>query len=286
MNRVGYSVPLPNLVQFPFMDTKESMPSGTSAIPDERVAANMCQIDRREWWLWSSAITVTLLLAMGIASFAVPAVLSGSDSFHAFFLDHAVRGLLGLVIVFNIYVVYEQVQINRIRHEFADSLYTMAVLDPVTNMFNRRYIILRLEEEIARCQRHGRPLTLIALDLDRFKEINDEHGHAVGDYVLRMFGEQLKRATRGSDIVARYGGDEFLAILPDCNIEQIRTVLNRLDGLHVKTTKSKIDIRYSAGWTDYIAGESLHDFLKRADEMLYANKHNPTGPFITSIVAE
>src|SRR5260370_34800947 len=73
-------------------------------------------------------------------------------------------------------------------------------------MFNRRYIMQRLEEEITRCQRQGNPLTVIALDLDCFKHINDEHGHAVGDHILRIFGEQLKRGTRGSYLAARYGG--------------------------------------------------------------------------------
>ena len=260
--------------------------SSNPVVSDEQIEANMGQIDRREWWLWSSAFSVMFLLALGIASFAVPALLSGFDSFHAFFLNHVVRGLFGLVLVFNIYVVNEQIQIHRIRQEFADNLYKMAVLDPVTNIFNRRYILYRLEEEIARCRRHRWPLTVIALDLDRFKHINDEHGHAVGDCVLRMFGEQLKRATRGSDVVARYGGDEFMAILPDCAVEQVRYVLDRLDGLHVKTTKTKINIRYSAGWTDYIPGESLDDVLKRADDMLYANKSNRKGLFVSSIVSE
>lgn len=268
------------------MDVNQLASSESSTIANERMLANMCHINRREWWLWSSAISVMLLLAVGIASFAMPALLSSFDSFHAFFLNHAVRGLFGLVIVFNIYVVYEQIQINRIRREFADKLYKMAVLDPVTDMFNRRYIIHRLEEEIARCQRHGSPLTVIALDLDCFKQINDEYGHAVGDYVLKRFGEQLKRATRGSDLAARYGGDEFLAILPDCSMEQIRYVLSRLDDLLIKTTKSKINIRYSAGWTDYIPGESLNDLLKRTDDLLYANKRNARGPFVSSIVVE
>ena len=277
-------MPAPKPVDFPSMKTHESVTSEVPFIADG--LPDMGQIDRREWWLWSTAISVTLLLTMGIASFAVPAVLSGFGSFHAFFLDHAVRGLWGLVLVFNIYVVYEQIQINRIRREFADGLYKMAVLDPVTGMFNRRYIILRLEQEIARCQRSGSPLTVLALDLDRFKQINDEYGHAVGDHVLKIFGEQLKRATRGSDVVARFGGDEFLALLPDCNIEQIKAVLNRLDGLHLKTTASRIHIRYSAGWADYVEGESLHDCLQRADEMLYANKHNPAGLLFSSIVAD
>ena len=268
------------------MDIHGSVSSNDPVVLNEQIEANMGQIDRREWWLWSSAISVMLLLALGIGSFAVPALLSGFDSFHAFFINDAVRGLFGLVLVFNTYVVYEQIQINRIRQEFADNLYKMAVVDPVTNLFNRRYILHRLGEEIARCRRHGRPLTVIALDLDCFKHMNDEYGHAFGDDVLRMFGEQLKRATRGSDVVARYGGDEFMAILPDCAVEQIRYVLDRLDGLHVKATKTKINIRYSAGWTDYVPGESLDDLLKRADDMLYANKSNRKGLFVSSIIAE
>jgi diguanylate cyclase (GGDEF)-like protein len=256
------------------------------SVVNERLLANMRQIDKRQWRLWTAAISITLSLAIGIASFALPALVAELDTLHAFFLNHEIRGLLGLVLIFNVYIVYEQIQLNRLRHQFAEDLYKMAVLDPVTNMFNRRYIIHRLEEEIARCRRHGTPLTVIALDLDSFKQINDEHGHAVGDYVLRIFGEQLKRATRGSDVVARYGGDEFLAILPDCNAEQIQYVLSRLNGLHIKTGKSTTDIRYSAGWTDYLPGESLEDLLKRADDMLYANKRNPRGTFVSTVVAE
>jgi diguanylate cyclase len=268
------------------MKANEPVSSEDSTAANELILATMRQVDKREWWLWSSAISVMLLLAMGIASFAAPSLLSGSDSLHSFFLNHSVRGLFGLVLVFSIYVVHEQIQINHIRREFADDLYKMAVLDPVTNMFNRRYILHRLEEEIARCQRHGSPLSVIAFDLDCFKQINDEHGHAVGDYVLRVFGEQLKRATRGSDVAARYGGDEFLAILPDCTIEQIQYVLNRLNDLDATITESKINIRYSAGWTDYIPDESLNDLLKRADNILYANKRNRKLSFVSSMASE
>jgi diguanylate cyclase (GGDEF)-like protein len=268
------------------MDKNKSATLEPFAVVNERLLASMRQIDRRQWRLWSAAISVTLSLTIGIASFALPALFSESDSLHSFFLNHEIRGLLALVFVFNIYIVYEQIQLNRIRHLFAEDLYKMAVLDPVTNMFNRRYIMHRLEEEIARCQRNRSPLTVLAFDLNSFKQINDEHGHAMGDYVLKIFGDQLKRATRGSDVVARYGGDEFLAILPDCTAEQIRYVLNRLNGLHVNTGRSTTEIRYSAGWTDYLRGESLEDLLKRADDILYANKRNPKGLFVSAVVAE
>jgi diguanylate cyclase (GGDEF)-like protein len=268
------------------MDKNRATTPDASAVANERILADLRKVDRREWWLWSSAMSVTLVLAIGIASFAVPALLSGFDRGYAFFLNDAVRGLFGLVLVFNLYVVYEQVQINRIRRAFADDLYQMAVVDPVTNMFNRRYILHRLEEEIARCGRRGSPLTVIMLDLNCFKAINDDHGHALGDDVLRIFGEQLKRATRGSDVAARYGGDEFLVMLPDCNSAQIKYVLDRLSGLHVKTSQSKIDIRYSAGWAVYIPGESLDHLLKRADDLLYENKRNPEALLVSSVVAE
>jgi hypothetical protein len=123
------------------MSVTESINSDAPAVADARILSSMSQVNRREWWLWSSAISVTIVLALGIASFALPSLLSGFDRFYAFFLNDAVRGLLGLVLVFNVYVVYEQIQIHRIRREFADGLYKMAVLDPVTNMFNRRYIM-------------------------------------------------------------------------------------------------------------------------------------------------
>jgi diguanylate cyclase (GGDEF)-like protein len=255
------------------MDTGQTT-SELGAVGAEQTLAPMRQIDRREWWLWSSAILVTSLLAIGIASFALPALFSDVDSPHASLLRHAVPALLGLVLVFSAYVISENLRINRTRREFAKALYQMAVLDPATGMFNRRYVMHRLEGEIARSNRHRTPLTVIAFDLDRFKQINDEHGHANGDYVLKTFGQQLKKATRGSDVAARLGGDEFLAVLPDCNIEQVQLVLHRMRGLRVKTPTSTIEILYSAGWTDYIPGESLATFLKRADDMLYANKRS------------
>src|ERR1700722_3251500 len=108
------------------MEIRELATSEDPSASDEQIVASMGQIDRREWWLWSSAISVMLLLAIGIGSFAVPALLSGFDNYHAFFLDRVVRGLFGLVLVFSIYVIYEQFQINRIRQEFADNLYKMA----------------------------------------------------------------------------------------------------------------------------------------------------------------
>jgi len=256
------------------MDKNSSMNSVGSVPRGPQMKAMVRRVNRRQWWLWSSTMWVTLLLTAGIASFVLPDLLTGFDSFHSFFLNHVVRGLIGLVLLLDVYVVYEQLQINRIRGQLTEQIYNLAFLDPLTGLFNRRYAEQRLEEEIARSQRQGYPLTVILFDLDSFKQVNDSHGHSVGDSVLREFADRLKKTTRGSDLAARYGGDEFLAVLADCNTDGVQYLLKRLDSLQVEMNGENVPVRYSAGWTDYIAGESIEAFLKRADMALYANKRS------------
>jgi diguanylate cyclase (GGDEF)-like protein len=254
------------------MNENISPRSDATGVASKQMLATMRRIEKREWWLWSSAFAVSILSAIGMVSFATPPPSARPEGFSAFFLDHAVHWLFGLVLVFTICVLYEQVQIHRIRHDLADELYELSVLDPLTGIFNRRYIEHRLEEEIARCQRLGSPLTVILFDLDALKQTNDKHGHATGDDVLKAFAERLKAATRGSDVAARYGGDEFLLLLADCKPDGVQYVLKRLSGLHIEANKEKLPISCSAGWAEYIPGESLATVLKRADEALYVNK--------------
>jgi diguanylate cyclase (GGDEF)-like protein len=250
------------------------------------IQVTMRRMERREWWLWSYAMMVTMLLLVAVASFAFPAILSDADKFYSFFVNQAVRGLVGLVLIFNVYLIYQQLQITRIRRqltdqvcavdkveELAQEVYKMALLDPLTGLFNRRYIEQRLENEIARSKRHGRALAVILFDLDEFKRVNDTYGHAAGDALLKAFAERLSKATRGSDAAARYGGDEFLVVLPECKPENVQQVLKRLQGIRAEIDEQKtLSIAFSAGWADSIPGESAKDLLLRADAELYANK--------------
>ena len=127
-------------------------------------------------------------------------------------------------------------------------------------------------QEISRAQRHGRPLTILLIDLDGLKQVNDKYGHAAGDLVLKSFAERLQRAIRGSDLAVRLGGDEFMALLPECRAEEVRHVLARVEGLELTYNNEKIQCSFSRGWTDYKPGESPQELLKRADDALYANK--------------
>jgi diguanylate cyclase (GGDEF)-like protein len=260
-------------------------PAALVPLQAEQIRTNMRRIAKRQWWLWSSAVMVTLLLTLGIASFEFPGLLSETEAFYSFQLDLAMRGLVGLVLLFNVYTVYQQLQIHRIQSNLSDQVealskmevrteevYKLAVLDPLTGLHNRRSGEQRLAEEISRAQRHGRPLTILLLDLNGLKHLNDKFGHAAGDELIRQFAARLNKAIRGSDLAVRLGGDEFLVLLPECKPDEVRHVLGRLSGLNVDRNGQSIALSFSAGWTNFKPGESPEDLLQRADELLYVNK--------------
>ena len=148
----------------------------------------------------------------------------------------------------------------------------MAMFDPLTGLYNRRFAQPRIDTEIVRCQRKGTLLTLLLIDLDGFKQINDAHGHAVGDMVLRAFADQLAKVSRGSDLAARLGGDEFMLLLPECGSEQLQLVLERLVPLSIEIEGKKILVEFTAGWKEYRAGQSASELFEAADRALYQNK--------------
>jgi diguanylate cyclase (GGDEF)-like protein len=263
-------------------------PRDRQAVPHlepEQIREHLHTLDRKQWWLWSTTVAVILLLTLAVASFAFPAMLSRDESTYSFYLNQAVRALVGLVLVFSVYLVYQQVQLSRLRLEVADQMqslakvetlasevYKLAALDQLTGLYNRRSGEQRLAQEISRAQRHGRPLTVLLMDLDGLKQVNDRHGHAAGDTVLKGFADRLQRAIRGSDLAVRLGGDEFMALLPECRAEEVRHVLARLEGLEFEFDDQKLRLQYSRGWTDYAPGETPQELLKRADGALYENK--------------
>lgn len=254
----------------------------------EQISSSMRQIARRQWSLWSCAVMVTVLLAIGIASFAFPGLLSQAETSVSFLLSSAIRGIVGLVLIFNVYTVYQQLQIHQIHQQLrkqvealgkmelrTEEIYKLAVLDPLTGLSNRRSGEQRLAQEMSRSTRNGHPLTILALDLDDLKQVNDRFGHPAGDDLIRSFAERLNKAIRGSDLAVRLGGDEFLVLLPECKPEGVLQVLGRLSGLQVQCKGHLIDVSFSSGWTNFRPGESADELMRRADDALYVNKRAP-----------
>jgi diguanylate cyclase (GGDEF)-like protein len=243
------------------------------------------RLDRQDRWHWWNTILVVMLLMGAIVAISLPTILNDNNFSSRQELGVAVRGLLGLVLIFNLYMLYQQYLLRRLRSYLssqmevateqrvrAEALYELAILDPLTGLYNRRYCEERLRAEIARADRHSDPLIVIALDLDDFKAINDRYGHSAGDIVLREFAWRLSKATRGSDIAVRLGGDEFLVILPECSPEEVQIVLSRLTSFETDYQGKKIAVSSSLGWAQYRSSETPEQLMNRADRALYEEK--------------
>ncbi len=154
----------------------------------------------------------------------------------------------------------------------------MAIRDALTGAFNRHYLFRRASYELARAQRYQRPLGIIMLDVDHFKKINDTYGHGIGDQVLRAIATTCRSALRKSDILGRYGGEEFVILLPETAIETTRHVAYRLRAIieaqSIATDAGQISTTVSIGITAYLpTDESLETIFRRADQALYKAKN-------------
>jgi diguanylate cyclase len=154
----------------------------------------------------------------------------------------------------------------------------LSLTDELTSLPNRRAFMRRLEDEVARVQRYGFPLSFILMDLDHFKAVNDELGHAAGDEVLRVYSKNILSIFRHHDMVARYGGEEFAVLLPNTDSDGAVRALNKVrrraseTRWQVNGTVSKVPT-FSAGVSLYKPGESASAFIERADKALYRAKH-------------
>jgi diguanylate cyclase len=155
-----------------------------------------------------------------------------------------------------------------------------ATMDPLTRVGNRRRFQLSLSRMVAQSQQTGAPLSLAMFDVDHFKNINDTHGHPIGDRVLLCVAQKLAKAVRNTDVVTRYGGEEFALLLSSVGAADVESRLKQLiveiaGGAYeyeVMGRKEKVRFTVSGGLTDFIADEHEDDFVKRADEALYEAK--------------
>ncbi|MDA9421109.1 GGDEF domain-containing protein [Bradyrhizobium sp. CCBAU 53380] len=166
----------------------------------------------------------------------------------------------------------QQVQLSNQRLE------RLAATDPLTGAGNRRHFIEHIGAEIARAMRTGAPLSLLSLDLDHFKDINDSRGHSVGDEVLRVFVRKCLEAIRPYDSVARVGGEEFMVLLPGATLDAARAVAERLRSA-IERTAFDVGVEPSVGVTISVGvsefgrdGDTLDGFLTVADQRLYRAK--------------
>jgi two-component system cell cycle response regulator len=163
------------------------------------------------------------------------------------------------------------------RKELEAELRKLATTDPLTGIANRRRFLDKAPKEVTRSQRYGRDLSVLMLDVDRFKAINDRYGHAVGDQVLCRLVEVCKDALREHDIIGRLGGEEFAILLPETALDTARTVAERLRKNIETTTVDGESVHFTVSFgVAQVKGsdETAEEVIRRADEALYRAKRS------------
>jgi diguanylate cyclase (GGDEF)-like protein len=252
--RAGFFVYIPLLTVLTFLN------------PRSRIAAKV---------MWGLAEAVAFMALMAFAEGVHPLVTVGPGTLRGLAVLNG--GLLVSTLGFLAHVTNEAVQAaeGALRRALA-RVDELARTDPLTGLLNRRAMSELMDAEVARVERHGRSFALLVADLDEFKGINDRHGHPVGDHALRAIAQRLLGTVRAQDQVARWGGEEFLLLLPETTMETALEVADRLRRAiaetPLRTGETELHVTGTFGVAVYEQGGSIHDTVRAADRALYAGK--------------
>src|SRR6201995_496637 len=180
---------------------------------------------------------------------------------------------------------------DRLRHNVQLSL-EMAITDQLTGLHNRRYMARHLGNLVAQSTRSGKPLSFLILDIDYFKSVNDQHGHDIGDEVLKEFANRISANVRGIDLACRYGGEEFVVVMPDTDMGLAYSIAERLrksvetTPIVISRAPGKLNITISIGIAATQGpADSAEALLHRADQALYSAKRNGRNRVVTAAAA-
>jgi two-component system cell cycle response regulator len=169
---------------------------------------------------------------------------------------------------------------DNVEAQYHEEIYRLMTVDGLTQVYNRRYFHEALERELQRSRRYGHHFTLVLLDIDHFKQINDRYGHQAGDTVLRKLGALVQHKVRANDVVARIGGEEFALILPESTPAGGRALAEKLRrAVEQETFRHEhevVPVTISLGLAEFqpaMAGDNADLLVKRADQQLYAAKN-------------
>ncbi|MEJ0025410.1 MAG: PleD family two-component system response regulator [Rhizomicrobium sp.] len=180
---------------------------------------------------------------------------------------------------------------DRLRHNVQLSL-EMAITDQLTGLHNRRYMARHLDNLVSTAVRNGKPLSFLIMDIDFFKAVNDGHGHDIGDEVLKEFANRISANVRGIDLACRYGGEEFVVVMPDTEMSLAYTIAERLrksietTPIVISRAPGRLNITISIGIAGTQgAGDGAEALLHRADQALYSAKRNGRNRVVTAAAA-
>ena len=260
--------------------TPEPSPlEGSGAFRALQIDTELRHLVRSEWWLWFFACTVTLLASAALVLSFLPFLFRQANHFYEIRPDQAQWSTAALLVVFNAWLVYRQWSFRRRRKQLnaqnpfpertGSDISDASGFDPLTGLYTRVSIEQQLGKEIGRARRENTSLSVATIHIEEFAQITQRYGKAAVDSLLKEFARRLKKAIRGSDLAVRLAGGDFLLILTECTLGEVKLILNRVGPLEIVSAGEKVPIPYATGWVDYQPGELPSDLLKRATQILH-----------------
>lgn len=246
--------------------------------------ANLLKSRKRDFQLWSALVLGLGLFGLGLAIYMV--LRAPSDAWSAQGLAQLfpplLFGVIALLVLINFYVAQKEAVITGLEQELvqqkieAELNRELALLDPVTEVYNRRYLRVLLSKEISRVKRYGKGLAVMMVDITGFRRVNDSLGHTGGDVVLRQIAHLLQQRIRNSDFIVRFGGDEFLLVLPDTDDAGVYVLAGRMkESLREWSRRSgmqEFKLRLAVGVARYSAERPIEDMLKLAEQRMLLDR--------------
>src|SRR5580693_682529 len=249
-----------------------------------RVGQQLSHLERRDWELWVIVSFTGVLVATGFLAILFPAAFLKHDNVH---LEFTVSrplavGLITLLALLNTYLVSKRLEIRRLREDLISSTIQQELVrqqsftDPLTEVYNRHSLEDIAGRFISHARRLKSSLSLLLIDVDRFKDVNTRFGHLTGDVVLADTAALLKSSVRGSDAVFRYGGDEFLIVLADTSRTGSARVVERIGSYVLEWNRAEnlqaFELSLSIGVSEWSDGMTLNQLLDEADREMYVVK--------------
>jgi diguanylate cyclase (GGDEF)-like protein len=176
--------------------------------------------------------------------------------------------------------IYRFLSASNVEAEYHEEIYRLTILDGLTGIFNKRYLLECLDRELARSARYGRPLAALLIDIDHFKRVNDQLGHLAGDRLLRQVADCIKATVRQEEVFARYGGEEFVLVLPEADLAAAVRVAERICQevaacpLEYQGETHRVTVSVGVAVTEGHQPITAGALLQRADDRLYEAKRS------------
>ena len=265
--------------------------AGPDSFRAQQAQTTLRKIARGEWWHWLTATLVVVLAGSALLLSSFPSFFRHSEHFYEIRAEQARWAVLCLLLLFNGWSLYRQWHFRREKKHLtaeADSNGAAgtdtSTVDPATGLHTRFFIEQQLGKEIARAKRQSTPLSLATIHLDDFAEAQKRYGLSAMDAALKELARRLKKACRGSDFAARLATDDFLLVLPECNVGEVQAVLNRLGAFEMVCSGRRVTLAYTTGWVDYQPGDMPSDMLKRAAQLLHLYENAAMESYSTTTV--